>query len=141
MSITIQGINGEQMARLVIKKWGIDELFQLDWMAKYKDKYICFEIKHKEWFTPPPCRGQGLDVRQVKARIKLYKETGIRCLFMVFPIPEDGYAYCQWLDILESGNPFTTRNRIRIYDMSLFQKYKIKPKNAQGGADKCLTGS
>jgi hypothetical protein len=126
MSITIQGIEGEKIARNVLKNnFGINNLFQLDWLFKYNDKYYCVEVKHKELFIPPPFYGQGLDLRQVNSRIEFYKKTGIRCIFMVID-KDDGNIYLQWLDKLEKGiDKFTTRNNIRIYNIDRFKKIGV----------------
>ena len=43
------------------------------------NKYYVVEVKHKEMFNTPPLMGQGLDIRQVKARMQFYKDTTTRC--------------------------------------------------------------
>lgn len=121
MSLTTQGIEGEKKARLFLKQFvKADTIFQLDWLFKYKDKYYCLEVKNKELFIPPPFYGQGLDVRQVITRLQFYKDTGIRCLFIVFDT--DNKIYYQWLDVLENTKHFTTKNNIRIYNIEYFKK-------------------
>ena len=83
-------------------------------------KYYVVEVKHKEAFEPPPFYGQGLDVRQVKARMKFYRCTGIRCLFLV--IDMQGRVYWQWLDVLEQGEHFDTKKGVRVYPIDGFVK-------------------
>ena len=121
MSITEQGRIGETMARTILKDGFGAEIFQPDWMA-YKDgTYYVVEVKYKELFQPPPFWGQGLGVRQVRARMKFYKDTGIRCLFLVITKPENETCW-QWLDVLEGTKHITTRNGIRIYNINEFTK-------------------
>ncbi len=76
-------------------------------------------VKHKEMFNPPPFQGQGLDIRQVRARMAFYKDTGMRCLFLVIDA-STGMQYWQWLDELENTKYFDTRNSVRIYNVSQF---------------------
>ena len=122
MSITEQGLVGERMARLVLKnKFKADNIFQADWLVYKNNKYYVIEVKYKELFQSPPFDGQGLDIRQVKARIKFYQDTQIRCLFLIFTKPEQN-IYWQWLDVLEKTNFFDTRNGIRIYNIKYFNK-------------------
>ena len=122
MSITEQGLSGERLARELIKaKWKPDNIFQLDWLLRKGDKYYAVEVKHKEPFKPPPFMGQGLDIRQVKARQKLYEDTGIRYIFLVFDM--EGRAHWAWLDELERTKYQDTKNgKIRVYDLKKFHK-------------------
>ena len=125
MSILEQGIEGEKLARLILKdKFKVDNIFQADWIVLKNGKYYVIEVKHKQLFKSPPFDGQGLDIRQVNARIKFYKDTGIRCLFLVMD-KDTGKVYWQWLDVLEYTEHFTTRNNIRIYNITKFIDIKI----------------
>jgi hypothetical protein len=122
MSITTIGIQGENIARRVLKEiFGVKDIFQADWLVKVKGKWYVIEVKHKELFKPPPFYGQGLDIRQVIQRMRFYNDTGIRCLFLVIERP-NGDIYWQWLDILEETDYFDTRNRIRVYNIECFKK-------------------
>lgn len=126
MSITNQGIEGEKLARkILIDKFFIDNLFQADWIVNKNGKYYVIEVKNKELFEPPPFYGQGLDIRQVKARIKFYKDTGIRCLFLVISKPENK-IFWNWLDELEKTQYYDTKNSIRIYNINNFHELKNK---------------
>lgn len=121
MSITEQGIVGERMARNVLKGvFKVDNIFQLDWLVYKNGKYYAIEVKHKELFSPPPFWGQGLDIRQVNSRMKLFKDKDIRCLFLVISKPGEK-IYWQWLDVLEQTKYLDTKNKIRIYDITKFQ--------------------
>lgn len=128
MSITKIGLEGEKMARLVLKKMGCVNIFQADWLIKPDDKWFVVEVKRKERFSPPPFWGHGLDIRQVKQRMAFYRDTGVRCLFLVFDLT-DGKTYWQWLDVLEQGDYFDTRNNVRVYPMdnliALSNKYNV----------------
>lgn len=122
MSITAQGIEGETLARLILKdKFKVDNLFQIDWMVIKNGIYYVIEVKHKELFKPQPFYGQGLDIRQVNARMKFFKDTGIRCLFLVISKPEN-IVYHQFLDVLETTEYFDTKNKIRIYNIKDFTR-------------------
>lgn len=120
MSILEQGIEGEKLARIILKdKFKVDNIFQADWIVLKDNKYYVIEVKHKQLFKSPPFDGQGLDIRQVNIRIKFYKDTGIRCLFLVID-KDTERTYWQWLDVLEHTEYFTTKNNIRIYNITKF---------------------
>lgn len=121
MSITEQGRKGEMLARKFLWRQKIDNLFQPDWMVVKGGRYYVIEVKCKEIFTAPPFDGQGLDIRQVHARMKLYKDTGIRCLFLVFCL-NDATIRWAWLDELEQTQYHDTRNGIRIYNINNFHE-------------------
>ena len=122
MSITAIGRQGESMARRVLKEiFKVKDIFQADWLVKANGKWYVVEVKHKELFRPPPFYGQGLDIRQVIQRMKFYKDTDVRCLFLVIERPS-GDIYWQWLDMLEETDYFDTRNRIRVYNIEYFKK-------------------
>lgn len=129
MSITQIGIDGEKMARQIISQYIKPEiLFQADWLFKHKGNWILTEVKHKERFVGTRgqytgFQGHGLDLRQVKARTKFYKETGIRCFFIVIEIPSN-IVFCNWLDVLEDKDYITTKNQIRIYNIDNFTQIK-----------------
>ena len=120
MSITEQGIAGERLARKILKGLQVDDIFQADWIVKKGGSYYVVEVKHKEIYRPPPFYGHGLDIRQVKARQKFYKETGIRCLFLV--LDKSGKRYWGWLDELEEGKHIDTEHGIRVYDIKGFHE-------------------
>jgi penicillin-binding protein-related factor A (putative recombinase) len=122
---TQRGIRGEAQARIALKNNGFI-IAQIDWMGFYisKGKYFTFEVKNKELFKSPPFDGHGLDIREINFRMKFYKDTGIRCIFMVL-CEEENCWYWNALDVLEDAPPelkFTTKNDVRVYDLSLFKK-------------------
>ena len=118
------GTRGEQIARILIKNlFNPEIIMQIDWMFNYKGKWIACEVKHKELFKPPPFEGAGLSIQQVKARLKFYNDTGIRCLFIVIDSDSNG-TFINWLDVLEAGDHFDTRNGIRVYNIKNFKQIK-----------------
>ena len=120
MSITEIGRDGERLARIILKDiCKVDGIFQADWLVEKNGKYYVVEVKHKEMFKAPPFDGHGLDIRQVRARMRFYSITGIRCLFLV--IDMDGQIYWQWLDALEEGQKFDTKKGVRIYSIDGFK--------------------
>ena len=121
MSINDIGKEGERLARTVlIDKFKVDGIFQADWIVEKNDTYYVVEVKHKEMFKAPPFDGHGLDVRQVKSRMKFFRKFNIRCLFLV--IDMTGKVFWQWLDVLEQGRKFDTRKGVRIYAIEGFNK-------------------
>lgn len=120
MSINDIGKEGERIARHILKDcFGVDEIFQADWLVKKNGTWYVVEVKHKSTFKPPPFWGQGLNKYQADMRIKFYKETGIRCLFLV--IDSDTKAiYWAWLDELEKTKYHETKNGVRIYNLEYF---------------------
>lgn len=122
MNIVEIGREGENLARDFIKKLGCDEIFQADWMIKVDGKWCVIEVKNQERFKAPTFDGHGLPVWQVKARMKFYSETGIRCKLLVFDRDEKN-IYEQWLDILEQGEHFDTgTSRRRVYPITSYNK-------------------
>lgn len=121
MSIAEQGRQGEALARTILKNEGFDVVLQADWVVTRNGKWYLVEVKHKEMFDPPPFLGQGLPLYQVKARMRFYAATGIRC--MLFVIDKNTGEPCwQWLDVLEGTEYLDTRKGIRIYNIEHFRK-------------------
>ena len=117
MSITEIGREGEKLARLILKSLGCEDIFQADWIVKKQGKWYVVEVKRKERFMPPPFEGHGLDIRQVNARLRFYQDTNVRCLFIVFDLT-DGNTYWQWLDVLDKGEHYDTKRKVRIYPLT-----------------------
>ena len=121
MSINAIGREGERLARTVLlERFRVDGIFQADWIVEKGGTYYVVEVKHKEMFKAPPFDGHGLDIRQVKSRMKFFRKFGIRCLFLV--IDMTGRIFWQWLDVLERGRKFDTKNGVRIYPIEGFNK-------------------
>ena len=115
------GKEGEQQARILLKARGF-ELQSPDWLGTNPEgKWICFEIKKKERFMPPPFGGHGLDAKQVYLRTKLFNETGIRTYLMIFEVPT-GLIFGNYLDSLEQGEKFITKNNIIVYPLTSFSQ-------------------
>ena len=119
MSITEIGRDGEILARKILKSWNVDNIFQADWMIRKNGKWCVVEVKYKEMFKPPPFYGHGLNAYQADMRMKFYKETGIRCLFLVID-KDTKQIYWNWIDELEKTKYFTTKNGARIYNLENF---------------------
>jgi hypothetical protein len=91
---------------------------QIDWVFKHKGKWYIVEVKNKELYGPPPFFGQGLDIKQVETRLEFQKDTGIRCVFLIFT--PDNKIYWNYLDELEKTEYFDTKKKIRIYNIENF---------------------
>lgn len=111
----------EQKALFLLKGKGYQNIQQLDWIGKKNDKWVIFEIKERELFTPPPFLGTGLDIRQIYLRNKLLEDTGIRTVLIVY-IKNSNDIYYAYLDKLEAGEHFDTKNDIRIYPITNYEK-------------------
>ncbi len=123
MGITEQGIDGEQKLFKYLALKGF-EFFQADAVALSKSGYIVLEVKKKsEPFKPPPFYGHGLDIRQVRARLKFQEKTGMRCGLLIFE--PNGILYKQWVDVLNKGKYFDTKKGIRIYPLESFEKVRV----------------
>ena len=116
------GKEGEQQARLILKKMGF-EVQSPDWLGLKDNNWVCFEIKKKERFEPPPFEGHGLDKRQIYLRKKLFESKDIRTMLMIFEVSSNRIFY-RFLDLLENGPKFETRNGIIIYPLKNFLEYK-----------------
>ncbi len=114
-----QGQEGWQEARELLKRKGWD-VFQIDWMGKKDGEYVLFEVKKKsEPFNPPPFYGHGLEIRQVKARLEFQQITNIKTYLLIFGTI--GKVYGQYLDKLEKGESYITKNGIKIYPLENFE--------------------
>jgi len=115
-----EGVVGEQKLFTYLRNKGI-EFFQADAIGKENGRLVVYETKNKaEPFQPPPFLGHGLELRQVVARLKFQQETGIRCKFVVFH-QKNNTVCSAWLDELEMGEHFDTKNGIRIYPIDNFE--------------------
>jgi hypothetical protein len=124
MSITTDGIKGESIARkILLKNFNCEMLTQIDWMIKLDGKWYQVEVKHKEMFKAPPFDGHGLEIKQINRRLTFQKDTKIKCFFMVIE-KNTNNVFLQWLDVLEKGKKFDTKNNIRIYDINSFKKLR-----------------
>ena len=117
------GREGEQQARILLKKLGF-EVQSPDWLAVKENNWTCIEVKKKERFDPPPFAGHGLDNRQIYLRKKLLEEKEIRTFLLIFEVGTDN-IFGQYLDVLEEGNKFITKNGITIYPLPSFQNLKL----------------
>lgn len=120
MAITEEGIEGEKIARIILKKYGF-QLFGGDWIIKSNlGKYYLVEIKHKlECFKSPPFDGHGLDLFKIVAREQFRKDTGIKTILLIVD-KEQKRVYWNFLDSLEKGDYFKTKNNIIIYPLDNF---------------------
>ncbi len=120
MGMTEQGIEGEQKLKSYLFAKGI-EFFQPDGIGLDKDNYVLYEVKClTEPFKPPPFFGHGLWIYQIQARLGFQEKTGIRVRFVVFQ-SKDNTVCSAWLDELEKGKHFDTKNGIRIYPIENFE--------------------
>ena len=119
MSITECGIEAEKKARILLKSHGW-QIQQADWIGRKNNKWLVFEIKQRELFKPPPFTGTGLDKTQIFLRNLLLEDLGLRTMLIVFEKDTEN-IYCQYLDVLEKGNHFDTKNKIRIYPIENFK--------------------
>lgn len=130
MSIQEEGRKGERLAlKILTGIFSVDFIFQADWNFKKADTWYVAEVKHVGLYTPPPYVGTGLKIRQAKARMKYFRETGVRCLLLTIEkLKEDkvGDIYWEWLDILEAGEHFDTKDHIRIYPITSFHRISNK---------------
>lgn len=102
----LEGLEGEKIIRdyFINKKI---HFFQVDLMAKFKDKWNVIEVKHQEPFEPPPFKGHGLPKWQIDARLQFQNETGIRALLFITD-KVTNIIYWQYMDKLMEGNKFQT---------------------------------
>ena len=122
MSLTQQGIDGEQKARkYILSKLKPDSIQFPDSLFRKNGKWYVVEVKNKERYSPPPYYGHGLDIKQIRLRQELLNDKDMRCLFIVFE-PDTDNVFYQFLDVLEEGKHFDTRNGVRIYPLGSFKK-------------------
>lgn len=118
MTIEELGKEGEQQARLLLKKRGF-YIGQSDWIGKKDNQWARFEIKRKERFEPPPFEGHGLDIRQVNYAVEFQRATSIPTFLLIYEIGTDKW-FMRRLDELEKGEKFDTKNGVRIYKLTNF---------------------
>ena len=114
------GREGEQIVKNFLKEKGY-KIFEIDWIAKKNDDYICVEVKRKTGrFKPPPFEGQGFDVYKINMRVEYETKTSNKQYIII--IEEDTKNILgQWLSILEKGKKFDTAKGIRIYPIESFE--------------------
>lgn len=124
MGIKEDGEIGEKAAAIDFKARGY-RIWKPDGFTELNGNGFLFEAKYQAKYRYPPFDGHGLPPDQVDDYMNKYKRYGIRTLFTVLD-KEDGYRYEQFLDILESGNPYTTAGSEvrRIYPLKDFIKLK-----------------
>lgn len=128
MTTREMGRLGQELAREIIQRAeDTKEFCQLDWVVKKKDiGWYSVEVKNQEYFHAPPFDGHGLPIWQVRTRIRLYEETGLRPLLMIFD-PDKQKVYWQWLDVLEQldeDEKFDTQHSDRrIYPLTRYEEY------------------
>src|SRR5699024_143680 len=94
-------------------------LLQADWIFRRRENgvfnYYLVEVKRQDIFLADdgaheimPFDGHGLPPRQVKARLTLYEDKGIRPILLIFEIKRER-AWWQYMDVLNSGDQFVTK--------------------------------
>lgn len=137
MANTQQGIIGERMARdylkMVVHPHGV--LLQADWIFRRRENdvfnYYLVEVKRQDVFLADdgkneamPFDGHGLPPRQVKARLTLYEDTGIRPILLVFEVSRDR-AFWQYMDVLDGGDQFVTGGKSKRVIYPICQFYDV----------------
>ena len=120
----LMGDKGESLARLFLKDQGF-YIQQPDWIINQGDKYYIVEVKYKEMFNAPPFDGHGLNIAQIQRRLTLQKHTGLRCYLLVME-PNSDRVFVQFLDVLNDGEHFDTKQGVRIFPLKCFRKFKMK---------------
>lgn len=91
-----------------------------EWIVYETEGPHFVEVKGQEAFEPPPFKGHGLPLRQVRTYEHLRVLTGWRTRLIVHD--PSGYRYSAWLDELETGPHFDTGVSMRrIYPLELFE--------------------
>ena len=130
------GYSGETIGWNIIQTKIKPQLHTIQDTLLYDEKHgwYAVEIKYKEPFQPGSNYGHlscGSDLKQLKTRIKLYNDTGIRTLILFIETDDKNIptttVYQQWLDVLESKDYFDLA-KIRLYPLKNFKK-KIFDKN------------
>jgi hypothetical protein len=121
VGINEEGIVAEKNGRTFLKRHGIHNLQQIDWLYKHNGKYKAIEVKARELFNPPPFLGTGADIRQIELRRQLYNDLGIDTILLVFEKGTNNIYY-QSIKKLMEGKYFDTRNNIRIFPIENFIK-------------------
>jgi hypothetical protein len=112
------GILGEQIARLIIKKFiKPKHITQIDWMVKDKNDWYIVEVKCKKVYKD--CH--TLSINQVKTRMELYNDKKIKCLILCIDTKTRN-VYIQWLHILEKSDwTDTLKTNTRHYNIKHFK--------------------
>ena len=119
---TIKSANDAEKKGLeLLREFGYEAIQSPDWLAKKDCRWLCLEIKSKALFVPPPYCGAGLDKSQVFLRNRLFQDLGIRTYLLTYEKGTDD-IYGSWLDELEKGEFYDTKNAIRIYPIKNFSK-------------------
>ncbi len=120
----------------LLRQAGFKTIQQLDWVAKNDaGEWVIFEVKNKEIFTPGknfPYYGIGLNKSQLWLRTQLLNDLGWRTYLINF-VPRTDEVYGAYLDELEKGELYDTKNDIRIYPIDNFKALHNAPNQNLGG--------
>jgi len=72
-----------------------------------------------------------LDKRQLYLRTELLNDKGLRTILLVYEKGTDK-VYWQYIDVLEKGEYFDTKKKIRIYPIDNFKRIGIKKEKIRG---------
>ena len=132
--IRLAGHVKEHRCRLWLQSKGYN-IFGPDWITEKDGNYLIIEVKNK---TQPydskkdpsyngliPLIGHGLDYRQVKTRMKMFKDTNIPTKLIIFD-DLNKKIYWQLLHVLDASPKikkyYLPKGKIQVYDLSLFEK-------------------
>jgi len=115
------GNRGEQKAGLILTNLGF-EIQSPDWVAIKNNKIMFVEVKEKnKRFKNEVIEGHGLDIKQIEKRQHLFNVTGIRTYLLIFDNTTNE-IFVNYIDELEMGEYYDTRNGIRIYPIKNYEQ-------------------
>ena len=116
--------SAETKALRLLRNMGFEFAQQLDWIGKKDGEWVVIEVKEKELFEPGanfPYYGAGLNKSQLYLRTQLLHDLGFRTYLLIFA-KGTSQVYVGYLDELEQGEFYDTRNGIRIYPITNFAR-------------------
>jgi hypothetical protein len=126
MSLQLQGIEGEQLARRILRDiFKQNNLQQLDWIVKWQNrKWYVVEAKRKELFTAGanfPHDGTGLGIRQIELRKELLEDLNLDTILLTITADAVYLGMLSKLEALPADQKYDTGG-IRIYAIENFTK-------------------
>ena len=142
MAMMSDGIKGERLARIKLRKHGATCCMQPDLCAKENGVWIIVEAKYKKMYKIKKDGydfiGTGLSTKQISARLQWFHDTGIRCKLISFNKLSDKENFLNgtnavecfegWLDELEASGDYVERpipnssEIVHIYNQDVMNK-------------------
>lgn len=125
------GEKGEEWVnKILVIKHGA-KIRESDGWIKVNGEWCLKEIKNQEPYEPPPFSGQGLPPHQFDFYMDLFRQRGVRCLFIVDN--ERNELVAEFLDVLAPhATNIGDKNPRVIFPLSIFKPLFVFEESQDG---------